>query len=70
MYQCQYGQADGTGCNSYADRSLDQPGPQNPYVYENELYNDGAATLSWTVGGELIVEMMRRATAVDFLLRY
>ena len=65
VYQCQYGQADGAGCNSYADRTLDQPGPQNPYVYENELYNDGAATLSWTVAGELIERPLQAVVGWD-----
>ena len=38
VYQCQYGTEGGTGCNSNADRTLEQPDALNPYVYQTELY--------------------------------
>ena len=65
VYQCQYGTEGGTGCNSNADRTLEQPDALNPYVYETELYNDGAATLSWTIAGELIERPLQAVTGWD-----
>ena len=46
VYECSYGQSNGTGCNTFADRSLDTPEAASPFIDETILYSEGAATLS------------------------
>ena len=55
VYECSYGLADGTGCNSNADRGLETPEEAEPYVEETVLFADGAATLSWPTGERELV---------------
>ena len=54
VYRCSYDQADGGGCNSNADRTLDTPPSQSPFVASFPLYSDGAEALAWTIGGEAV----------------
>ena len=61
VYQCSYGQPDGSGCNSNADRTLDTPSSQSPFVASFPIYTDGADPLTWSVGGETV----ERALAVS-----
>ncbi len=55
VYECSYGLADGDGCNSNVDRSLERPDAQDPFQDSFPLYTDGADSLEWTVGGEQVV---------------
>ena len=55
VYECSYGLADGTGCNSNADRGLETPEEAEPYIEETMLFADGAATLSWPTGERQLV---------------
>lgn len=52
VYECSYGLADGSGCNSNKDRSLEAAPAQEPFYNVDNLYNDGPAVLSWEIGGE------------------
>ncbi|MDA8946158.1 glycoside hydrolase family 16 protein [Luminiphilus sp.] len=46
VYECEYGLANGTGCNTYADRSLETADSAEPFIDETALYADGPETLS------------------------
>ena len=61
VYECSYGQADGGGCNSNADRTLESPAAQSPFVASFPIYTDAAEPLRWTVAGEQV----ERALAVN-----
>lgn len=52
VYECSYDLADGSGCNSNKDRNLEPAAPQEPFYNVDNLYDNGAATLSWEIGGE------------------
>jgi len=52
VYECSYGLADGSGCNSNNDRTLAAADAAEPYYNIDHLYDNGAATLSWEIGGE------------------
>ncbi len=54
VYQCSYGQADGSGCNANADRTLERPAAQSPFVASIPIYTDAAESLRWTIGGEVV----------------
>ena len=41
VYECAYGQASGAGCNSEADRTVESPGAQAPFMASFPLYTDG-----------------------------
>ena len=47
VYECTYGTGNGTGCNSYADRSLESPAAQSPEVVTTEIYTDSVGPLTW-----------------------
>jgi hypothetical protein len=52
VYECSYDTADGSGCNSNTDRTLEAAAAQKPYSTSYDLFNDGPSTLSWNIGGE------------------
>ncbi len=54
VYRCAYGEANGGGCNSNADRNLETPPSQSPFEASFALYTDGAESLSWTIAGEAV----------------
>ncbi len=54
VYSCGYDLPDGSGCNSNADRTLDTPRAQQPFTASFDIYVDGAASLEWTLAGELV----------------
>jgi beta-glucanase (GH16 family) len=54
VYECSYNQANGRGCNSNSDRSMERPAKQSPFEADFPLYVDGGETFTWTVGGEVI----------------
>lgn len=58
VYECSYGQADGGGCNSNADRSLERPDAQEPFEATFPMYTDSAQGFSWTIGGEEVVQQL------------
>ena len=47
VYECTYGTGNGTGCNTYADRSLESPAAQSPEVVTTEIYTDSVGPLTW-----------------------
>ncbi|NNJ72367.1 MAG: glycoside hydrolase family 16 protein, partial [Enterobacterales bacterium] len=65
VYQCSYGLADGSGCNSNADRTLDTPAALRPGTAAYDIYTDGPATYEWTVAGETFVRPLALATFFD-----
>ena len=71
VYECAYGQASGAGCNSEADRTVESPGAQAPFMASFPLYTDGTDALSWVVGAdtltrELVIEASDDAGAPQF----
>jgi len=52
VYECGYDQADGSGCNSNVDRTMEVPDDKAPFTASYALYEDAANTLSWVVVGE------------------
>ena len=47
VYECNYATGDGTGCNTYADRSLESPDAQSPEVVTTDIYTDSVGPLTW-----------------------
>jgi hypothetical protein len=47
VYECNYATGDGTGCNTYADRSLESPDAQSPEVVTTDIYTDAVGPLTW-----------------------
>ena len=71
VYECAYGQASGAGCNSEADRTVESPGAQAPFMASFPLYTDGPDALSWVIGAdtlirELVIEASDDAGAPQF----
>jgi len=58
VYNCSYNQADGGGCNSNADRTLERPDAQEPFEASFPMYTDAAEAFSWVVGGEEVVQQL------------
>lgn len=58
VYECSYGQADGGGCNSNADRTLERPDAQEPFQASFPMYTDQAEGFSWVIGGEEVVQQL------------
>lgn len=55
VFECSYGLANGTGCNSNADRGLETPDAAEPFVDETVIFADGAPLLSWASGDRQLV---------------
>ncbi len=47
VYSCTYDTADGSGCNGFADRNLEAPGAEAPFIANFSLYDDSAGPLTW-----------------------
>ena len=47
VYECTYATGNGTGCNTYADRSIESPDAQSPEVVTTEIYTDAVGPLTW-----------------------
>lgn len=47
VYECNYATGNGTGCNTYADRSLESPDAQSPEVVTTDIYTDSVGPLTW-----------------------
>ncbi len=54
VYECSYGNSDGSGCNVNKDRNLEPEAAADPFYNVTNLYSEGAAVLSWKIGGETI----------------
>lgn len=48
VYECQVATANGVGCNSLADRSVESADGQTPEVVTTSIYADAAGPLTWT----------------------
>jgi len=48
VYECQVATANGVGCNSLADRSVESADGQAPEVVTTSIYADAAGPLTWT----------------------
>ncbi|MEC8525842.1 MAG: glycoside hydrolase family 16 protein, partial [Pseudomonadota bacterium] len=48
VYECSYDTANGVGCNSLADRSIESPDAQSPEVVTTDIYTDAVGPLIWT----------------------
>ena len=47
VYECTYATGNGTGCNTYADRSLESPDAQSPEIVTTDIYTDAVGPLTW-----------------------
>lgn len=53
VYSCSYGNANGAGCNSNKNATLETPDPLRPGVESFDIYIDEPAKYSWTIVGEV-----------------